>query len=149
MYVVLFMANELAIVLLRAVFIQTAIAPKASAMCQSGNFANAVSGAGVTSIYTNGDTTNLYLYTDDGTAGNCCQSCASNPDCSVFAFYSGFQTGKQCQMIQQPDEMCMAEESSFAVMTGQAAGSGYTVGNGNCAVVGEIGMSNSIAQGKL
>lgn len=57
--------------------------------------------------------------------------------------------GKQCQMIQQPDEMCMPEDSSFAVTTAQAAGSGYTVGNGNCAVIGELGMDNSMAQGEL
>ena len=113
----------------------TATAPGALAMCSSDNFANAVNGAGIVSIFDEDNPNDLFLYTGDANAAACCDSCSIMPDCSAFGFLSRFPAGRKCQIVQQPGETCTEGKYSFTALLGGGEGSAYTVGNGNCAFI--------------
>jgi hypothetical protein len=98
----------------------------------SANYAGGLNGQGIANVYDFNP--GAYVYTNDASKEDCCNSCAANPLCVATAFYSGFVDGQKCTLnIITGTGQCTAGQYSVGASFGNTGvDQGYFISNGNC-----------------
>jgi hypothetical protein len=104
----------------------------ATAFCNATNYADGANEEGLKQVmFDNGasNSNSLTFARQIVDAEACCQACSANPACSAW-FFLDDKYG--CRFYQSTTGKCNNGDFTFSVGLDGPAGSGFTVGNGNC-----------------